>query len=215
MDGITTAHRPGNWVAALRRFLGTTQMIGERCELCNAEIPHRHPHLIEPASRRLLCACPACALLFDHPEAKRYRRVPREVTRLDGFRLSDAQWDDFLIPINMAFFFRSSTEGRLLALYPGPAGATESTLNLAAWDRLVEANPVLKELEDDVEALLVNRMESADQVYRLPIDRCFELVGLIRSHWHGVSGGSGAREAIRRFFEQLREETDHRGGVHA
>lgn len=213
MDDIT--QRPGNWVAALRGFLGTRRVVGERCELCDADIPHRHPHLIEPESRRLLCACPACALLFDHREAKRYRRVPREVIRLDGFRLSDAQWDAFLIPINLAFFFRSSTENRVLALYPGPAGATESTLKLAAWTRLAEANPVLEEMEDDVEALLVNRTESGCEVYRIPIDRCFELVGLIRSHWNGFSGGTGAREAIRSFFEQLHAETDHRGDEHA
>ena len=206
-----TEHRPQNWVARLRGFLGTPPAAGERCDLCNTEIGHEHPHLIELESRRLLCACPPCALLFANHEAKRYRRVPRDVTRLSDFKLSDAQWDSLLIPISMAFFFHSSPDGRVLAMYPGPAGATESTLNLSAWDDLAEANPILKELEEDVEALLVNRVEGAHDYYRVPIDRCYELVGLIRSHWHGLSGGEGVRKAIQTFFKKLRIETSNRG----
>lgn len=206
MDGFS-ADRATNWAASLRGFIGTQQVAVEHCEMCNAEIGERHAHLIEPESRRLLCACAACALLFDSGEATHYRRVPREVIRLRDFKLSDAQWDALLIPINMAFFFRSSPQQRVLAMYPGPAGATESTLDLAAWDDLVEANPVLEELAEDVEALLVNRVEGANEYYRVPIDRCYQLVGAIRLHWHGISGGQDAREAIRQFFSDLRQET--------
>lgn len=202
-------HQPGNWVASLRGFLGARQAAVECCELCSAEIDHKHAHLVEPESRRLLCACTPCALLFADGEAKRYRRVPRDVARLHDFSLSDTQWDAFQIPINMAFFFYSSPEGRVLALYPGPAGATESTLDLGAWDDLAAANPLLKELGEDVEALLVNRVEGAREYYRVPIDRCYELVGLIRSHWHGLSGGEGVREAIQTMFADLRKETSN------
>jgi hypothetical protein len=38
----------------------------------------------------------------------------------------------------------------------------------------------------------------------VPIDRCFALVGLIRTHWRGLSGGAEAWQAIRDFFAQLR-----------
>ncbi|MGH8274641.1 MAG: DUF5947 family protein [Gammaproteobacteria bacterium] len=196
----------GNWVAALQGFVGPQQAAVERCEVCRAEIGPEHAHLIEPESRRLLCACQACALLFDSPEAKRYRRVPRTVTRLDDFELSDAEWDAFRIPINMAFFFRSSPRERIVGLYPGPAGATESLLDMAAWETLSAANPVLGELEEDVEALLVNRVQGAHEYYRVPIDRCYALVGQIRKHWHGISGGSEVQETIRSFFGNLSEE---------
>jgi len=154
MDGASE-QQATNWVAVLRGFLGTQPSAVERCELCNAPIAPRHAHLLEPESRRLLCSCPACALLFANGEASRYRRVPSEVTRLHEFNLSDAQWDAFLIPINMAFFFRSAPRAHVLAMYPGPAGATDSTLELEAWDDLVEANPLLRELQDQNKRLKV------------------------------------------------------------
>jgi hypothetical protein len=215
---LTSAHQARNWIGSLRQFLGpqfpgSHQGAAERCELCHSEIEGRHPHLLEPQSRRLLCACPACALLFAGGAASRYRRVPSQVTRLQDFRLADAQWEALLIPINMAFFFRSSQRARVLAMYPGPGGAAESTLDLDAWDDLAETNPQLRELEEDVEALLVNRVAHAREYYRVPIDRCYELVGRIRTHWHGMSGGEGAREAIAAFFADLREETDRPGPV--
>lgn len=204
MDGILQ-QRSGNWVAALREFVGERAAPVERCELCAVPIGQEHAHLLEPDTRRLLCTCLPCALLFAPPEARRYRRVPRDLARLD-FHLTDAQWESFQIPINLAFFVRSSRSGRMFAMYPGPAGATESTLDLEAWDEIAGANPGLELLEDDVEALLVNRMDGARDCYRVPIDRCYQLVGLIRSRWHGPGGRDGAHEAIARFFSGLDEE---------
>lgn len=204
MDG-TLQRRSGNWVAALREFAGERAAPVERCELCGAPVGQEHAHLIEPDTRRLLCTCQPCSLLFASPEARRYRRVPRTVARLD-FHLTDAQWEGFQIPINLAFFVRSSRTRRVFAMYPGPAGATESTLDLGAWDEIAEANPGLEQLEDDVEALLVNRMNGARHCYRVPIDRCYQLVGLIRSGWHGSHGRDGAHEAIAQFFTALDEE---------
>jgi hypothetical protein len=40
----------------------------------------------------------------------------------------------------------------------------------------------LQKIETDVEALLVNRVAEARDYYIVPIDLCFELVGLIRAH---------------------------------
>jgi Family of unknown function (DUF5947) len=204
MDGILQ-QRSGNWVAALREFAGGRTAAVERCELCGIQIGQEHAHLIEPDTRHLLCTCPPCALLFASRETRRYRRVPHHVTRLD-FHLSDVQWEGFQIPINLAFFVRSSRTGRVFAMYPGPAGATESTLDLEAWDEIAGANPGLAQLEDDVEALLVNRMNGARDCYRVPIDRCYQLVGLIRRQWHGSNGRDGAHEAIAHFFTALDEE---------
>ena len=83
-----------------------------------------------------------------------------------------------------------------VAIYPSPAGPTESLLSLEAWNDLAERNPVLAELEPDVEALLVNRTQGAREYYRVSIDRCYALVGLIRKRWRGLSGSA---EAWRRF----------------
>lgn len=209
-----TSRQPSNWVAALRDMAGPLAA-PEYCDLCSARIASRHTHLIEPETRRISCACRACALLFANSDAGRYRCIPTDATALEDFQLSDAQWDGLMIPIGMAFFFRSSHLGRMVALYPGPAGATESTLDLEAWDDLVDANPVLRDLQDDVEALLINRVDHAREYFRVPIDRCYELVGRIRRNWHGISGGQEAHVAIDAFFEQLRGTMQGRERAHA
>ena len=106
----------------------------ERCELCSAEVAADHPHLIEPGNRKLLCACNACAILFSGMGTK-YKRVPRRVLALADFRLSDGQWDSLMVPISMAFFFRSTPDARVVAFYPSPAGATESLLAAGDLER--------------------------------------------------------------------------------
>ena len=80
----------------------------------------------------------------------------------------------------MAFFFHNTQAERMMAFYPGPMGATESLLDLGAWETLEEANPVLVTIEPDVEALLVNRARGAREHWLVPIDECYGLVGLIR-----------------------------------
>lgn len=178
--------------------------------MCSKELSADHQHLIEPAGRKILCACDACAILFSGQEHTKYRRVPRRIRFLNDFRLTDAQWESLAIPINMAFFFNSTQSGRVVALYPSPAGPTESLLELDSWDEIVQANPVIKNMEPDTEALLVNRIPSARgqagaEYYIVPIDECYRLVGLIRARWRGLSGGAEVWEAIQAFFAGLKE----------
>ena len=190
------------WVAGLRRFARGTPPVSH-CELCSATIFPDHQHVIEVSNRKLLCCCQACALLFGNHDDGKYRAVPRSSQHLSDFRISDAQWDALLIPIGIAFFFKSTPESRVIALYPSPAGATESLLDLAAWEELAADNPVLAQLQPDVEALLVNRVDSARDYYRVPLDQCYALVGLIRGRWHGLSGGADVWNAIHEFFTGL------------
>lgn len=193
-------------IARLREFTREKPVI-ERCELCSAALNREHSHLVEPANRRLLCACDPCAILFSARGLNaKYARVPRRGRRLDDFQLSDAEWDALMIPINMAFFFHSTPAGRVVAIYPSPAGATESLLTLEAWERIAERNPRLNEMEPDVEALLVNRVSPIREYYVAPMDRCYKLVGLIRRHWRGFSGGSEVWEDINGFFAELKEQ---------
>lgn len=196
---------PSAW-GALRRFARPRPAI-ERCDLCGAPIPPDHPHLVEPAGRRLVCSCAACSLLFGQQQAGRYRQVEPRVEVLDDLRLSDAQWDDLRLPIQLAYFLHSTPAGRVVAVYPSPAGATESLLSLESWDALVADNPALGDLAPDVEALLVNRVESAREAYRVSIDECYKLVGLIRTRWRGLSGGTDVWEEIGRFFADLRRRS--------
>jgi hypothetical protein len=195
-------------LSSLRRF-ARRRAAEELCELCAAPLGPEHAHLVELANRRLTCACDACAVLFTNPAAPKYRRVPRESRLLPDFRLSDEAWEGLHLPINLAFFLNSTAAGRVMALYPSPAGATESLVPLDAWQSLVEANPILREFEPDVEALLVNRVAAARDSYRTGIDQCYKLVGLIRTHWRGLSGGPAVWGEIAGFFAALKDRSGH------
>ncbi len=154
----------------LRQFARRERPL-ERCELCSIGLSSSHPHLIEVAQRKLLCTCEACAILFSGQGVK-FKRVPRRVRSLPNFNLSDAEWSGLMVPINMAFFFRSSLENRVVALYPSPAGATESLLALESWNDIVARNPILNQMESDVEGLLVNRL-GYSRGYSAPSITCF------------------------------------------
>src|ERR1700737_5057814 len=113
--------QPGNEnaFAALRQLIRRRRDV-ERCELCRADVATDHPHLIEPGSRKLLCTCNPCAILFSGLGTK-YKRVPRRVLALADFRLADGQWGGLMVPISMAFFFRSTPDARGVAFYTSPA----------------------------------------------------------------------------------------------
>lgn len=177
----------------------------ERCELCNRPIPSAHRHLLEFSSRELICACRPCSLLFDRGGASngRYKLVPERRLRLEDFAMSDQAWEELRIPVDIAFFFHSSEAKRVLAYYPGPMGPTESQLELSSWQELERANPILSEVEADVEALLVNRVRAARRHWLVPLDECYGLVGLIRTHWRGLTGGTQVWREIDGFFDEL------------
>ncbi len=189
--------------AVLRRFVRPRTVVAERCEMCSAELAAEHQHLVEPSNRQLVCACEACAILFDGQTGTKYRRVPRRIRALPDFRLTDAQWDSLVIPIQLAFFYNSTPDDKVIALYPSPAGPTESLLPLDSWADIVRDNLILREMEPDVEALLVNRVRGASEYYLVPIDECYKLVGLIRTHWRGLSGGTEVWREIKEFYAGL------------
>jgi hypothetical protein len=175
----------------------------ERCDLCSVSIPADHRHMLHVEERRIVCTCETCRALFAGEGA--YRPAGSRTAWLDGFELSDELWASFRIPIGLVFFFRSSTVGGVVAMYPSPAGTTESELDLGAWEELVAANPVLEGLETDIEAVVVNRLGGARQHAIVPIDECYRLVGLVRVNWQGISGGPQIETAVAGFFAELRE----------
>lgn len=189
----------------------------EVCELCSAPLAHEHRHLLELKERRVACACDACAMRFVDVVGGRFKAIPRDAHELPDFHFDDALWAGFALPINLVFFFYSTTAQRVVALYPSPAGATESLLSLEMWEQLVERNPVLAAMEPDVEALLVNRAGDPPQYFLAPMDRCYALVGLLRVHWRGLSGGEVVWGKIAGFFEELRAQSRplHREVAHA
>jgi uncharacterized protein DUF5947 len=193
----------GPLVSALRQMTGARPApAAEHCDLCRGVIPDDHRHLLNLEERQIVCVCESCwAIRAGDPEM---RPVGSRTLWLEGFDLPDDVWADFRIPIGLAFFMESSATGGVVALYPSPAGATESELALESWDRLVALNPVLEQLEPDGEALIVNRTSDPPAFAIAPIDRCYMLVGLVKASWQGISGGPGVGEAIERFFHELR-----------
>jgi hypothetical protein len=178
----------------------------QTCDMCAEPISDDHRHVVDIQSRQLMCTCRGCALLFTAEAAhQRYRAVPDRYLSFPDFHLTEAGWDSLDIPVGLAFFFSSSVLGRVVAFYPGPAGVAESELGLGSWTEVLESNPELDALSDDVEALLVR---SADhdreaQCFLVPIDACYELAGRLRTVWRGFDGGQDARTVIGDFFASI------------
>jgi hypothetical protein len=179
---------------------------GDRCELCAAPLAQTHGHVVDVVDRRLLCACRACATLFFAPGSGsgRFKGVPSRYAAIPAPLFSDAQWDALGIPIGLAFFFRNGTNGQVVAFYPGPGGATESLLSLDAWNELTQREPLVADLAPDVEAVLVYRRRNGPtRAYVVPIDACYQLTGVVRAQWRGLSGGDGVETAIEEFFDRI------------
>jgi hypothetical protein len=190
-------------INTLRRFRERISY-QEKCEFCGVGLAPEHKHLLEVAKRRIVCTCTPCALRFQDVVGGRFKLIPSDIRYLSEFDLSDSEWENLALPINLAFFFYSTPQQKMNAMYPSPAGATESLLPLTAWTSLVERNSELTTMAADVEALLVNRVGTKREYYLVPIDLCFELIGLIRVHWRGLSGGDKVWEEVEQFFSKLR-----------
>jgi hypothetical protein len=174
----------------------------ERCDLCGTTVPGDHRHMLNLYERQIVCTCESCWALRSG-EAD-FRPVGSRTLWLEQFELPEEIWAQFRIPIGLAFFMHSSVTNCVVALYPSPAGATESELHFETWERLAALNPVLRDLEPDAEALIVNRTSDPPAFAIAPIDRCYLLVGMVKEAWEGISGGGAVERAIDEYFEELR-----------
>ena len=116
----------------------------EHCELCSIRLAPTHRHLLEMATRRIVCSCDPCALRFENVLDGKFKLIPRDARPLPDFQMTDMEWEGLSLPISLAFFFYDTPNEKMAAYYPSPAGATESLLPLTAWEALVVANPVLR-----------------------------------------------------------------------
>ena len=202
---LTVAGKTKTVFATLRRFRRPESApVEEECELCSVSLTPDHRHLLQMSNGQIICSCDACALRFQDVTGGRFKLIPREVRFLSQFHLTDAEWDGLALPINLAFLFYSSPEEKVKAIYPSPAGATESLLPLSAWETILTNNRALAKMESDVQALLIDRVGTKRDHYLVPIDVCFRLVGLIRVHWRGLSGGDQVWQEVTEFFARLK-----------
>lgn len=216
LSALAAGRRPEPASAPVEEILGPLRSAAEgaeqgpRCELCAAPLSERHRHLVDVEDRGLRCVCRACSVLFDRREAggEHYRLVPERVRLLEGFSVPDGLWSAFDVPVDVAFFFEDSRADRPVAFYPGPMGATESQLGLERWPELLALHPALHDLEPDVEAVLVNRRRD-DEVWLVPVDVCYALVGVFRESWKGLAGGPEVWRRVDEFYEQLSGGANH------
>jgi hypothetical protein len=198
-------------LARIRANRAAPQPAGERCEMCSEPIADEHQHVVNVEGRQLMCVCRGCYLLFTDEKAElRYRAIPDRYLAFPDFALDRRQWEALQIPVGLAFFFRNSALGRTVAFYPGPAGATESELDLQAWNDIRSADPRVDGLADDTEALLVRVGDDervAPECYLVPIDACYEFVGRLRTLWRGFDGGQEARAYIDEFFARVTDRS--------
>ena len=176
----------------------------EHCDLCGLTIPEDHRHLLHLVERQIVCSCEACwAMRAGEGD---YRPVGNRTLWLEALEIPDEVWASFQIPIGLAFFMESTVTNCVVAMYPSPAGATESELHFESWSRMLLLNPALNTLEPDIEGLIVNRMSDPPAYAIAPIDTCYALTGTIKASWEGISGGGAVELAVAGFFEQLREK---------
>ncbi|BBY21522.1 DUF5947 family protein [Mycobacterium stomatepiae] len=197
---------PYDVLARITSARSAPEAAGERCEMCSERIADEHQHVVNVASRQLLCVCRACYLLFTDTNAElHYRAVPDRYLAFPNFALDRRAWDALQIPVGVAFFFTNSALRRTVAFYPGPAGACESELDLDAWNAVRAADSRVGLLAEDVEALLVRVSDefAHPQSYLVPIDACYEFVGRLRMLWRGFDGGQEARQFIDEFFAKI------------
>jgi hypothetical protein len=201
----TTGDGNGASVGAIpvRPGAGVDPVAGaERCDVCGVDIAEDHRHLLHLVERRILCACESCWGMRSGEGD--YRPTGARTLWLGGLSVPDDLWASFRIPIGLAFFMSSTVTECVVAMYPSPAGATESELHFESWQRMCELNPVMKGLEPDIEGLVVNRLSDPPAYVIAPIDKCYELTGLIKTSWEGISGGPGVEAAVAGFFDRLR-----------
>ncbi|MDQ2765600.1 MAG: DUF5947 family protein [Gemmatimonadota bacterium] len=196
--------------SSLRRFLEpkAKPRPGERCEFCGEPLAESHSHVAHLETRGMSCACRPCYLLFTTRGAAggKYVAIPDRYLAARDLGFTNAQWDALQIPVGIAFLFQNSSQGRTVAFYPSPAGATESLLPLDTWSELVQQSPLLATLEPDVEALLARKTsDGIAECFVVPIDACYELVGRMRRVWRGFDGGEDAWTQIDAFFAEVRE----------
>lgn len=177
------------------------------CELCGAALGDAHDHVADLEERGMACACRACALLFERRGAGggRYVTVPDRVlaTREPPFGAGEAA--ALGIPVGLAFVFYSSRPGRWVAVYPSPAGPVESEPAPEPWRAIAARDPLVRQLEPDVEALLLHaRRGRPIECLLVPISAGYQLVAGVRRHWRGFDGGEDAHREIDLHLARLR-----------
>ena len=161
-----------------------------------------HRHILDERTGALRLRLPGvrrCSSSGRRPASGHYRLVPTRRTRVYG-----VPTDLLDVPVGLAFFVQQD-DGGVLAHYPSPLGATESSVDDATWAAIIRQEPAVFSMRPRVEALLVRTTgrPAGEQQWIVPIDECYRLVAVIKRHWSGMAGGSAVWREVARFFADL------------
>jgi hypothetical protein len=174
----------------------------EHCDLCGNPIAETHEHLYDPRVRELACACQACAVLFPNKSDVRYRRLEMSVVPLRGLAIGPAELQGVGIPVSLLCLCPSAEHNRVFAWYPSAAGVVEGDVSTTQLETLVAAFPELGGVEPDLEALVIDARQAPARCFRVSIDVCHKLIGLLRAH-PGRSGFKAFERALLSLDEGL------------
>jgi len=167
-----------------------------------------HLHLISPTTRRLVCVCASCSSWYGQQNDRSLVPVPRVARELLSFRLTNAQWQGLCLPADLAFCYWSSLDAGAVAVSPTRDGVIETRLPEGPWGDIVAGNRPLQEMAADVEGLLVHRVPTSacrlPLYVIMPIDVCYQLVGILRAYWRGDGGGDEVWTEVDGFLSRLR-----------
>ena len=106
------------------------------------------------------CAAPATPVpcCFRAMRAHGFAGCRGDTVRLHDFVLDDCALGRVAAADRVGVPLRNRRAGEVVAVYPSPAGGTQSQVDAESWQELVRANPLLGQLEPEVETLLVNRV---------------------------------------------------------
>ena len=191
----------------------------ERCEMCGVAIAERarprRGHPGPPAALRLPPLLPAV-----QRRRGRWRPLPwrgrRPSASSTTWSSTEADWAALQIPVELAFFLSQGDPPTYAAFYPGPSGATESTLDLARVAATSSPpTPPWRPSSPTSRRYCCATTTPASRCYVTPVDVCYELVGIVRAHWVGLAGGAEVWARIDAFFDGLarRERPDQPGGL--
>ena len=184
-------------IASLRAFAAHKPVAQERCDFCGVAVASEHGHVLD-AQGAPRCACQACALLFPEQRISQYQRLEPRAQPLSPDVCTDAQWAALGIPVGLAWLFRDASDGRVRAMYPGAAGPVEARADALNCDVAL-----IDQLQPGIEALLVRRGRGDTQCWRVSMDHCWRLAGLLRRHWRGFEGGADVHARVEQFFREL------------
>ena len=229
-------HRDEHRVAHLLRFKrfgtgGSSFRPAARCDRCGVGLlpDPRHAHLFSYSRRSLLCACAACSApyregVIGKERSPAYRLVPSRVERIDALSLTQADWEELGIPVQIAFLLKNQREnGWRLGRGRGPSRLSQPGREYGIGHPAGGVDPPLVQLLSARATRAGRRSPARRQAprqaryFRAPIDECYRLAGLLRSHWEGFAGGPRVGAAVDDFFAELasRAATDETDNRHA